>query len=109
MSAFGCKGIVFYVGLAAMPVSSGLFRVWVHQDAVQSGYSLSAQEHRRELLRASARELEVELAAAHSPARLARLAASLGLKPPAPGQLHGITKLPHLASADLGRRGDGRP
>lgn len=103
------KQVFFFVWLAAMPVSAGLFRVWVHQDAVQMGYSLSAQEHRREALRASQRELEVELAAARSPARLARLATTLGLKAPRPAQLRGVTQLPHLAQADTRRRADGRP
>jgi hypothetical protein len=103
------RQMVFFVWMAAMPVSAGLFRVWVHQDAVQMGYSLSSQEHRREGLRATERELEVELAAARSPVRLKQLAANLGLKAPAPGQLRGVTPLAHLAQADIGRRADGRP
>jgi hypothetical protein len=105
----GSKSLLSYALMATLPMSVGLFRVWVHQDAVQMGYALSAEEHRREALRASAHELEVELAASRSPARLASLAGKLGLKPPAPGQLVGTSAAPRIARADVARGADGRP
>lgn len=105
----GSRSLLSYALMATLPMSVGLFRVWVHQDTVQMGYALSAEERRRDTLRASAHELEVELAAARSPARLAVLANKLGLQPPVPGQLVGATPTPHLARADLVRGADGRP
>lgn len=103
------QSVLFYVVVAWLPVSAGLFRIWVHQDAIQQGYALSAEETRRERLRETSRELEVEVAAARSPARLTHLAANLGLKAPIPGQLIGVTKVPHLAQADVVRSHNGRP
>ncbi len=70
-------GIVFIVFVLA-----ALFRVWVYQDAVQLGYRLSEREEERRRLRNEVRQLEVELAAERSPARLKDAARSLGLVPP---------------------------
>jgi len=72
---------------AAMPVGAALLRVWVNQDAVQSGYELSNEAKERRELRETARKLEVELAAERSPERLRRLAQQLGLTPPTPSQI----------------------
>ena len=101
--------MVFYAFVACLPVATALFHIWVHQDAIQQGYALSAEETRRSRLRASARELEVEVAAARSPGRLAHLANSLGLHAPVPGQLIGVDRVPHLAQADVVRSPHGRP
>jgi hypothetical protein len=68
-------------------MAAGLFRVWVHHDAMQMGYALSDEGARRRDLRRHKRQLEVELAAERSPASLARLAKKNGLRPPAPDQV----------------------
>ena len=93
--------VMFYIALAWLPVTCALFRVWVQQDAVRLGYALSAQERRGDALRATFVELEVEAAAARSPAHLAQIAARLGLRPPTPDQLASGTQTSHLARADL--------
>jgi len=80
------------VVLVAVPVLAGLFRVWVHNDAVQTGYKLSeAETHRKELKRAK-QQLEVELAAEKSLDRLTKLAAKLGMSPARPDQLLGAPR-----------------
>jgi hypothetical protein len=79
----------FWVALVAIPVAVGLFRVWVHHDAVESGYALSKEEGRRQELRRTNEQLRVELAAERSPERLAQRAAKLGLTAPAPRQVYG--------------------
>lgn len=81
------QSFVFYASMASMPVGASLFRVHIRQDNVQLGYDLSAEERRRDVLRAEQQELEVELAAATSPGRLSQLAARLGLRPPKSHQL----------------------
>ena len=101
MSVNRQRSILFYLVLASMPVGASLFRVWVHQDAVQMGYALAGEEHRREGLRTNLHELEVEVASERSPARLVRIAANLGLRPPATGQLVSGTQSSHLARADV--------
>jgi hypothetical protein len=75
--------------LVAIPVAAGLFRVWVHNDAVQTGYQLSEAETHRTELRRLKQQLEVELAAEKTPDRLTRLAAKLGMGPARPDQLLG--------------------
>lgn len=72
-----------------LPVTAGLFRVWVHQDALQLGYRLSEREQARRALRNVERQLEVELAAERAPANLLALAQRLKLVPPTPQQLAG--------------------
>lgn len=69
------------------PVGAALFKVWVYQDAVQLGYRLSEREEERKRLRNELRQLEVELAAERSPARLSQLARALGLEAPEARQL----------------------
>ena len=80
---------LFWIVLLAAPVAAGLFRVWVHHDAVQSGYALSKEEARRSELQAVNEQLSVELAAERSPERLSRRAAKLSLSPPVPRQIFG--------------------
>ena len=81
-----------YLVLVAVPVMAGLFRVWVHNDAVQTGYQLSeAENHRKDLKRAK-QQLEVELAAEKSPDRLTKLASKLGMSPARPDQLLGAPR-----------------
>ena len=84
----GLRGLAL-VALVAVPVVAGLFRVWVHNDAVQTGYQLSEAETRRAELKHSKQQLEVELAAEKSPDRLTRLATKLGMGPARPDQLLG--------------------
>lgn len=88
------------VMVAMLLTGAAVFRVWVHQDSVQLGYALSAEEQRREQLRTTLHELEVEMAAARSPAHLVKLAARLGLHPPTPQQLINEPPKSHLASAN---------
>lgn len=83
-----------------MPVASSLFRIYVRQDAVQLGYELSLGERRRDHLRATLQELEVELAAATSPARLNLMAQRLGLHPPKTGQYLWVSPTPRAAQTD---------
>lgn len=78
-----------FVAATVTPVSACLFRVWVHQESVRLGYQLSAEERRAGDLSQLERQLELELAAERSPARLVQLAKTLGLKPPAPTQVIG--------------------
>ena len=82
------KGLALVV-LVAVPVAAGLFRVWVHNDATQTGYQLSSAESHRTELRRLKQQLEVELAAEKSPDRLTKLAAKLGMSPAHPEQLLG--------------------
>jgi hypothetical protein len=77
------------VAAAVTPVSACLFRVWVHQESVRLGYQLSTEERRSGELSQLERQLELELAAERSPARLVQLAKTLGLRPPAPTQVVG--------------------
>ncbi len=77
------------VAALAAPVGAALFKVWVSQDTVQVGYRLSEREEERRRLRNELRQLEIELAAERSPARLGDLAHNLGLEPPAPQQIVG--------------------
>lgn len=99
---------MLWVLLAAVatPVAAGLFRVWVHQSSVQVGYALSAQHARRNELNELVRQLELELAAERSPARLSRLAEQLGLSRPKPEQVVGLDAKPATAYAPSGG-GDG--
>lgn len=77
---------VVWGAILAAPLAAGLFRVWVHQDAVLLGYQLSTETKRRAALRESVRKLEVEWAAARSPERLMELARRHGLRLPEPSQ-----------------------
>lgn len=78
-----------FVLCCATPVFAALFRVWVNQDAVQSGYALSAEAAKGRKLQDRLEKLEVEWAAERSPARLSSLAARLGLTAPGPSNVFG--------------------
>lgn len=80
-------GRVFFIVALLCPLGAGLFRVWVYQDAVQSGYELSAEVRRQERLRNELKSFRVELAVLKSPERLHRYAEQLGLRPPGAGQV----------------------
>jgi hypothetical protein len=98
------NSLLFYVVLALLPTSAALFRVYVHQDTVQLGYALSAQERLRDQLQGRLQALQVEVAAARSPARLTTLAQNMGLRPPQVTQVvSGYTTQAHLARADLAK------
>lgn len=77
---------MFFVACLAAPVAAGLFRVWVHQDAVLMGYDLSEETRRKERLRDALEKHRVELAAQRDPAQLKRWAATLALHPATPAQ-----------------------
>lgn len=94
------KTFGFCLVVAVMPVASSLFRIYVRQDAVQLGYELSLQERRRDQLRATQQELEVELAAATSPGRLSLMAQRLGLHPPQAGQYLSASPTARVAQKD---------
>ncbi len=81
-----------WLSIIALPVAAGLFTVWVHQDAISSGYALSEEVSRRHLLRRDIQQLEVELAAERSPERLARAAVDLHLAPASPAQIFGVAQ-----------------
>ena len=85
------QGLSLGLVIAAL-MGAGLFRVWVHNDAVQAGYQLSAAEAQRKELRRTKQQLEVELAAEKSPERLTRLAQKLGLGPVSPERLLGAPR-----------------
>lgn len=97
--------VVLYAAAVVGPVAAGLFRVWVHQDAVQLGYRLSEQEGRRRELVELVKQLQVELAAERSPERLMRMAQSLGFKPPHPKQVVGKSAKPAARAARGGDDG----
>jgi hypothetical protein len=80
-------GTLLLTAALVSPMAAGLFRVWVHHEAVQMGYALSDEGARRRDLRRRQRQLQVELAAERSPASLARLAKKNGLRPAAPDQV----------------------
>lgn len=101
-SSRGFARVAFLLCVAALPMASAVFRIWVYQDTTRLGYALSVQQQAREGLLARLHELEVEQAAARTPARLVRMAQKLGLQPPQPGQLVGGAAAPHLAQAELG-------
>lgn len=105
----GFARVTILLIVAALPMASALFRVWVYQDTVRLGYALSAQQQNREVLLARLHELEVEYGAARSPARLVRMAQKLGLQAPQPGQLVGGSAPSHLARAEVGRNKLGAP
>lgn len=72
------------------PLFASLFRVWVHQDAVQLGYALSEQTREQRRLDDELKKLEVEWAAERAPDRLKVLASRLGMAPASPSQLLGV-------------------
>ncbi len=78
----GLRVLVVMVFLS--PVVAGTFRVWVHQQSVQSGYALSVAERERRLLRVSLREAKVEWAALTAPDRLRAMASRFGMGPVTP-------------------------
>lgn len=96
--------LVFIALVAGAPVAAGLFRVWVHHDAVQKGYDLSEEGGRRRELRREEQQLEVELAAERAPDRLVRLARQLGLGPPHPEQILASRDKDAKAPASTGGR-----
>ncbi len=100
--ARGFVRVTFLLCVAALPMASAMFRIWVYQDNVRLGYAMSVQQQAREVLLARLHELEVEQAAARTPARLVQIAHKLGLQPPQPGQLVGGAAAPHLAQVELG-------
>ena len=84
----GTVRIVLGYVLVTLPVvGAGLFRVWLHHDVVALGYELSRAERARYRLQDELRQLEVELAAERSPARLEARAVALGLEAPKAEQL----------------------
>ncbi len=96
--------IVYVLLLALLPTSAALFRIYVHQDAVQLGYALSSAERHRDQLQGRLRALQVEVAAARSPGHLSSLAKHLGMRPPTVAQVvSGHLVQAHLARADLVR------
>jgi hypothetical protein len=94
--------LAVFLGMFGLPTTAALFRIYVHQDAVQLGYALSAAERQRDVLHGQLQRLEVELAAVRSPGHLAKLASSLGLRPPSVMQvISGRHTRPHLARAEV--------
>jgi cell division protein FtsL len=91
------RGLAWILVVAA-PVTAGLFKVWVHHDAVESGYHLSEEETRRQALQRTLQQLQVELAAERTPEQLERTARKLKMVPPAPEQIFGL-----LGTTDDGR------
>ncbi len=77
---------IFIALCVAAPLGAGLFRVWVHQDAVIMGYRLSEETRQRDRLREAIAKHRVELAAEQTPAALKRWAKELGLAPARPDQ-----------------------
>ncbi len=98
--------VVLLAVTIAAPVGAALFRVWVHQDAVRLGYELSTREEQRRKVRNELHQLEVELAAEKTPSRLADLARTLGLEPPATLTATKTPRKPAAAPAGARR---GRP
>ncbi len=104
MKKASLRGLALGASLFCMPTGASLFRVYVHQDAVQLGYALSAAERLRDGLHGRAQRLQVELAAQRSPSQLAQVARRLGLRPPSVGQVvSGHSSPAHLARAEVRR------
>lgn len=87
MKTFGT--FVWLIITVMLPVSAGLFKVWVYQDAVHHGYQLSESEQKLAKLRNNLKQLEIEFAAERSPAHLLQLARTLNLLPPTSAQVLG--------------------
>lgn len=79
--------LVLCLTLFAPPVAAALFKVWVQHDTLRLGYALTAAEERAAELNNQIRQLDVELAAERSPARLVTMAQHLELVAPSPDQL----------------------
>ncbi|MEK7704131.1 MAG: hypothetical protein AAB426_04170 [Myxococcota bacterium] len=86
--------MLFCLALAVPPVTGAMFRIWVHQEAVQLGYALSEQEKERQRLDALERQLEVERAALLSPDNMQRLARELGLRAPTAQEVWRLASAP---------------
>ena len=88
-SRVGLVPMALFAITVTAPVAAGLFRVWVNQDAVQIGYALSEEASRQRRVADMTQKLELELAAARSPERLASLARKLGLSAPPAERMFG--------------------
>ena len=95
-------GTVLTVCALVSPVGAGLFRVGVHQDVIQLGYRLSVQEKRQQKLVAELEQLQVELATAKSPDRLATIARELKMMRPVSNAVFGVSI--EMGGADEGHR-----
>ena len=79
------------VAWVAALTGAGALQVWLHLQATEIGYQLSALHRLIERLTAESSELEVELATIKSPTSLDAIAkARLGLHPPRDGQVVGL-------------------
>jgi hypothetical protein len=72
-------------------MGAGALQVWLHLQATEVGYQLSALHKLIDRLAAEGSDLEVELATMKSPTSLDAVArARLGLRPPRDGQIVGL-------------------
>jgi hypothetical protein len=79
------------VAWVAALMGAGALQVWLHLQATEVGYQLSALHKLIERLAAEGSELEVELATIKSPTSLDAVARTrLGLRPPRDGQIVGL-------------------
>lgn len=79
------------VAWVAALMGAGALQVWLHLQATEIGYQLSALHKLIERLAAESSELEVELATMKSPTSLDAVArARLGLRPPREGEVVGL-------------------
>ena len=82
----------FFVLAAAIPSAAALSRVWVRQECLALGYTLSVQQQQRDSLRAQLRRAELVRASGRAPDALARMAERLHLAAPKPAQLLGAAR-----------------
>ena len=64
-----------------------LFYAWQHFECIQLRYQVQALEGSRSKSAQSNRELHEQVAELHNPARIAHIAAQIGLTVPTPGQV----------------------
>ncbi|MEZ4272031.1 MAG: hypothetical protein R3C68_11575 [Myxococcota bacterium] len=86
-------GVLLVTLAMASPLVAGMFRVWVNQDAVQIGYELSLLTRARRQSLEQIRQLEVELAAEHTPDKLLKLANRLSMVAPSQQQVFGSERI----------------
>lgn len=83
------KLVGFFLLVATIPSAAALGRVWVRQECLALGYTLSVQQQRRDALRAQIRHAELTRASGRAPSALVGMADRLGLRAPRPSQLLG--------------------
>jgi hypothetical protein len=101
------RWIGLYLALAALPVGTALFKIWVYQDNVRLGYALNYEEKRALQLKTQLYASDAQVAALRSPAMLVAKARALALVAPEPAQLTGTSRKTDHPVAMITPRGQG--